>query len=178
VEILGENEELYLRRFQLSDAPSLFELESDPAVYRYLHQAPMSSLEEVKAIIEHVKKQYHSYGTGRLAVIRKTDEALLGWAGLKYETKIRDFNYYDLGYRLKQKYWRQGYGKQAAQLSLQYGFELLGLDTICGATDVENIGSNKILQQLGMQEKQPFEFEGIPCRWYEINKADYFPLDT
>jgi len=165
---LIEDEEIYLRRFQFGDEESLFELESDAEVYRYLHMPPRVSIDEMKGIVEKVHRQYKETAVGRLAVIRKWDEELLGWAGVKYETEIRDFAYYDLGYRFKQKHWKRGYGTQSAVLTLKYGFEQLKLEKICAAADAENTGSNKILQRIGMQEKAPFTFEGIPCRWYEM----------
>lgn len=173
MEKLIENEEIYLRKFQFGDEESLFELESDPEVYRYIHMPAKTSMDEMMGLIQKVHGQYKDTGVGRLAVIRKSDEELLGLAGLKYETEIRDFPYYDLGYRFKQKHWKKGYGTQSAVLTLKYGFEQLHLEKICAAADAENEGSNKILQRIGMQEKEPFTFEDIPCRWYEMSLKNW-----
>ena len=61
---------------------------------------------EAKSIIEEIRKQYKENGIGRWAVIDKKTNDFIGWAGLKYEQKLGDnFKYYDLGYRLKKKYW-------------------------------------------------------------------------
>lgn len=168
-----ENQNIFLRRFQKSDVNDLFELDSDIEVLKYIHVQPAENLEEIRTKIAQVEQQYQENGLGRLAIIRKSDEAFLGWAGLKYETEIREFPYYDIGYRLLRKFWRKGYGIQAAKLSLEYGFNDLKLDKICAAADVENIGSNKILNQIGMKQKDPFQFEGINCKWYELKREDY-----
>lgn len=168
-----ENENIYLRRFSIEDADALFELDSDLEVLKYIHVPPAKNKAEIKDKIHKVLEQYETTGVGRLAIIHKHSEEFIGWAGLKVETEIRDFDYYDIGYRLLKKHWRKGYGIQSALLTLKHGFDQLNLEKICAAADVENIGSNVILNKIGMEQKAPFTFEGIDCHWYEMNKTQY-----
>lgn len=78
-------------------------------------------------------------------MVNKQYGEFLGWMGLKYETKVRkSFNYYDLGYRFKKKYWGQGIATETAQASLKHGFDTLGLTKICAAVEVSHIASNTI----------------------------------
>ena len=91
-------------------------------------------------MIEYIRAQYEKYGIGRGAVIDKKSNEFLGWTGLKYETKVRkSFNYYDLGYRFKKKYWGQGIATETAEASLKYGFDTLGLNKICAAVEVNHM---------------------------------------
>jgi len=93
---------------------------------------------------------------------------------LKYEKELRkDLNYYDLGYRLKRKYWGKGIATETALESLKYGFTVLNLKEICAAADVENIASNLILQKIGLKFIENFEFDGAKCNWYKIEKTDW-----
>ena len=53
-------------------------------------------------MISFIRAQYVKNGIGRWAIIDKNTEDFIGWTGLKYEQNLRkEFNYYDLGYRLK-----------------------------------------------------------------------------
>lgn len=168
-----ENDVIYLRRFDLNDAHSLFELDSDKEVLKYIHVPPVKSIKEVEDKIQQTIKQYEEKGMGRLAIIDHTSNEFIGWAGIKYETNIREFHYYDLGYRLLRKHWRKGYGEQAALLSLTLGFDQLNLDKICAAADITNIGSNKILRKIGLRKKGGFNFEDVECNWFELYKHEY-----
>lgn len=67
----------------------------------------------------------------------------------------------------------KGIGTETAIASLDYGFEKLDLPKICAAADIDNVGSNKILRKIGLQQTEVFEFEGISHNWYELTKAQW-----
>jgi ribosomal-protein-alanine N-acetyltransferase len=123
---------LLLRPLQASDAPGLFELDSDPAVQRYLGGigGPRpASVADSAAVIRTSQANYAAGGLGRWAVQLRATGEFMGWAGLKLVAgplnNQRDF--YDIGYRFLPRYWGQGYGYEAAQAWLAYGFETLHL---------------------------------------------------
>ena len=62
---------------------------------------------------------------------------------------------------------RQGYGYEAAQAWLAYGFEMLRLPRICAYADVHNAGSCRILEKIGLAPGHEFVENGTACRWYE-----------
>jgi len=164
-------ERLILRPVQESDQQGFFELDSDPLVHTYI-KCQISTPEEALANIHHVQRQYDAIGLGRVSIIHRKTGEFVGWAGLKYETGIRETPYFDLGYRLKRAFWGQGIGTEAARESLRFGFEDLKLDQICAAAHVDNEGSNRILTKLGMDQTETFDFEGAPHHWYSINRSE------
>ena len=98
----------------------------------------------------------------------------MGWTGLKYETVLRtEFDYYDLGYRLKKKYWGKKIATETALAVVDYGFNQLNLKQIGGAADVDHIVSNKILQKVGLKFVDTFTYDGSLCNWYNLKKEDY-----
>ena len=104
MQIYIETNRLILREIEEYDLQGIFELDSDPDVHKYLGKKPIKSLQESKSIIKYIQKQYKEDGIGRWAVIDKTTNEFIGWAGLKYEKEVRsEMHYYDLGYRLKAK---------------------------------------------------------------------------
>ena len=172
--ILIETDRIYFRNIEESDVHDMYELDSDAEVHRYLGNNPVASLEQSMEIIKDIQVQYDRNTLGRSAIIEKATGAFVGWAGLKLEEKLRpEFNYYDLGYRLKRQHWGQGLGTAAARLSLAYGFEVLQLTEICAAADVENEGSNKILNKIGLHPNGTFMYQTTLCNWYTLSKEDY-----
>lgn len=169
-----ETKRLILRDIRESDVQGMFELDSDPEVHRYLGNNPVSTIEQSEKVIQYIHKQYKENGIGRLAVIDKASGEFMGWSGLKLEDVIRkEGPYYDLGYRFKRKCWGKGIATESAIASLQFGFEQLKLEEICAAADVNNIGSNKVLQKVGMRWVETFEFEGFDNNWYRLRRMDW-----
>ena len=163
-----------LRDIEETDIEGMHALESDPEVLTYLGIPPTKTLEETAKIIAYIRKQYADNGIGRWAIIDKQSDDFVGWGGLKFEQKVRsDFDYYDLGYRLRKKYWGQGIGTEIATGSLAFGFNEMNLDLIQAAAHVDNIGSNKILKKIGLKFIEPFNFEGMPHNWYALHKSEY-----
>ena len=79
-----ESERLRFRELQASDADSMFALHSDPQVLRYVGEKPIRHVDQVREIIEDIRRQYQDFGVGRLAVLLKSTNEFIGWAGLKY----------------------------------------------------------------------------------------------
>ncbi|WP_296382574.1 GNAT family N-acetyltransferase [Winogradskyella sp.] len=164
-----ETKRLILRPITEADAQDFFELDSNPEVHKFLGNNPVKTLKESENAIQHILGQYKTNGIGRLAIIDKVTHEFIGWSGLKFEQNLRkEFDYYDIGYRLKEQFWGKGYATEAALASLDYGFKDLQLKEICGAADINHIASNTILKKIGMQHSGTFEYDSLPHNWYTI----------
>lgn len=167
-----ETPRLILRELRPEDDQGMFELDSNPAVLTYLGTEPQTDIEQSRAVIRFVQSQYENYGIGRFAMVLKDTNEFMGWAGLKYVTEpINDhINYYDIGYRLIERYWGKGYATEAAQASLHYGFQDLKLDKICGITMSTNYASQAILQKIGLRHINDFTDRNMSLKWFEAVK--------
>jgi RimJ/RimL family protein N-acetyltransferase len=173
--IFAETPRLILRELIPTDAEGMFALDSDPEVHRYLGNQPVTTMEQVHAVIAMIRQQYMDHGIGRWAVVEKSTGDFVGWAGLKYVTDEVNshVNYHDLGYRFIRKYWGRGYGTEAASASLKFGFDNKQLKTIYAAAQIENAGSNKILKKMGFLLKGTFFYHGSENNWYELSAQDW-----
>ena len=168
-----QSERLLYRELQHSDDEVMFALDSDPEVHRYLGNNPLTDIEQSREYIKNIRKQYKDNGIGRMAVILKETNEFIGWAGLKLEHNVNGHDaFYDVGYRLMQKYWGNGYATEAAKFFVKYGFNKLKLEKINACAMVEHIASRRALEKSGLKYIEDFDYGGGEiCAWYEINST-------
>ncbi|AEV96660.1 GNAT family N-acetyltransferase [Niastella koreensis] len=170
--IFTETPRLLLREILPADVDSLFELDNDPEVHRYLGNKPIQTKEQAAEMIAFIRQQYVDNGIGRWAVIDKQTNNFLGWAGLKLITEQTNnhINYLDVGYRLIKKYWGLGIATEAARASLAYAFNELQATAVYAITDSNNAASHHVLLKIGLNFVETFVYHGFTHNWYEINR--------
>ncbi|NEM98504.1 GNAT family N-acetyltransferase [Pontibacter burrus] len=173
MQIFVETERLLLRELLPSDDRGMFELDSAFEVHRYLGNKPIKRIEESRNAIEFIRQQYLENGIGRWAVIEKETNCFVGWAGLKYvkETTNCHTNFYDLGYRFIKRFWGNGYATEAAEASIDFGFEQLKLKDIYAMVDVNNGASRRVLEKVGLTFIETFDLNGNAHNWFRISRA-------
>ena len=173
-----ETERLILREFRESETEGIFELDSNAEVHKYLGNNPITTYKQAEDIITFFEEQYKERGIGRFAAFEKSSGEFIGWSGLKLNTGEKETlngftDFIDIGYRLIPRFWGKGYASESAFACLDFGFKEMNYDIIYGAADVENIGSNKVLQKIGLQFINEFDYKGVDVNWYELKKSDY-----
>ena len=172
MDLILETERLILRPLKHTDAERLFLLDSNPNVHKYLGNNPVTSIDQSIQYIENIKKQYKENGIGRFAVIRKEDNEFIGWCGLKFITEEENnyVNFYEIGYRFREDFWGKGYAFEAAKAWYDYAFNTLKIDILYASAHVENLGSRKVLEKIGLHLKNEYIWNTtIPCVWYASN---------
>lgn len=138
--IIARSERILLREFTLEDLPRVIREETDTA-----EDQSFSDPERLAAYIRH---QYGFYEYGMWAVIRKSDGALLGKAGVcdcrNHEGRL------ELGYHLFAPYRGHGYAREACRLILNYVKEQYGIP-LCAFVKKENPTSIRLLEDLGFE---------------------------
>ena len=155
---------LYLRELTEDDAENFYDLNLDPDVLQYTGDSIFESIDDARFFLHNYTNVYRKTGMGRWAVIRKEDDAFLGWCGLKYSEDTKET---DLGFRFFKKYWGHGYATEAAKACVALGFSTLGLSFIIGRAMEANSASVRVLEKAGFTFYQFFDFEGedgVVCR--------------
>ena len=145
--IIFQTPRLILRQITIEDAPLILELNSDPEIVKYVHEPTLETVEQAQKIISNIILPQYKNNLGRWAIITKDNDEFIGWCGLKYRPELDEI---DLGYRLMQKAWGKGFATEAAEETLEYGFNTLNLNLITGRAHVENLASIKVLEKIGM----------------------------
>ena len=169
--LILETERLILRPFESSDDQALFALDSNPNVHLYIENNPATKIEQVQENIKSLQNQYKQNGIGRFVVELKDTKEVIGWAGLKFITEEENghVNFHDLGYRLREEFWRKGYAYEAATKWLDHAFSVMKIPTVYASAHIDNIGSNKILKKIGLQQNGHYLWNGLTCNWYELD---------
>ncbi len=168
-----ETERLLLRELRSTDLEGMFELDANPNVHRYLGNKPIKTKAEAKKILDSVKQQYADRGIGRFAVIEKATGDFIGWSGIRLNTEynMNGFTkYYDVGYRLIERYWGKGYATESGKAAVHYAFNTMKLPVLYATTEAGNQASHKALLKIGLQYVNDFYFEHeqLNLRWYKI----------
>ncbi len=172
MKIFAETKRMILREIVPSDKESIFKLDSDPEVGRYLAIPPMHDLSQAADIITYIRKQYKENGIGRWAMVLKESNEFVGWCGIKFvnDSVVNgQTNYYDIGYRLMSKRWGEGLATEAAKACMDYAMNVLKLDQIHGTVRFENLASAHVLRKLGLTKVDDFADEhGFMWEWYSL----------
>jgi RimJ/RimL family protein N-acetyltransferase len=95
-------------------------------------------------------------------VERRTDGALLGFCGLKIADDVGSpvEGELEIGWRLREDAWGQGYAKEAATASLDFAFGALAAPRVVALTAAGNAASWGLMERLGMVRRPELDYEG------------------
>lgn len=167
-----ETERFYLREIDFQDVDDLFEMDADPQVHLYIENKPMQKKEQIVEVIKILQQQYAENGIARWAVVDKQTGECVGWSGLKlFRTPLNGHvNFYELGYRFKTKHWGKGYATETSRAIIDYGFNQLNLTALYAITHPDNEKSIHVLNKLGFQFSEVFDYEGDLTDWFELHR--------
>ncbi len=136
-------ERLTLRPFEMGDASAITALANDSRIAEMTARIPHPyALRDAENFIAYVQKGLRRGTHIVLAVIRRSDQTLMGTVGLEEE----------IGYWLGVDFWGQGYGKEAMRAMAHFAFFTLHQEELRGAALEDNIPSRRIMEGLGFQQ--------------------------
>jgi RimJ/RimL family protein N-acetyltransferase len=141
-----ETDRLTIRSFRESDIPEYAAIVADPKVTEFLGDGSPHSYEQATAYVQGCTRSEAKDGIARYAIIIRETGQLIGFCGFK-----RMANYIDFGWRYASRAWGNGYATEAARAVLDYGVNTLKLSGIVAESAVENVGSVRVIQKIGMQ---------------------------
>ena len=102
-----------------------------------------------------------------LAVYEKGDKRIIGWCGLDGQCSPGKIV---LFYSIHSDYQNKGYATQCAGELLSYAFYEMGITSISGGCDKNNLASFRVMKKIGMKQNT-FEDNGDPL--FFIDKETY-----
>ncbi|KPL69055.1 GCN5 family acetyltransferase [Erythrobacter sp. SG61-1L] len=157
-----ETERLVLRDWNGDrDWQEFFRHTNTPEVMRWL--GGVMQAEAVAAQRSRVETCSERNGHCFWLVERKDDGEVLGFCGLKRSDAPDSptLGEFEVGWRLREDAWGQGYAKEAALASLAAGFESFGAQEIVALTIIENAPSWGLMKRIGMRRREDLDFTDL-----------------
>jgi ribosomal-protein-alanine N-acetyltransferase len=145
---------LTLRKVDKSDVNEIFILRSDKRVNEYLDRPLATNVDDVLAHIEilHTLEEINEGITWVITL--KNDPKLIG--NICYWKIVKEYSKAEIGYSLLPAYHRKGIMQEAFTAVLQYGLNVMKLDTIEADVDPKNLPSIKLLERNKFIKENPF----------------------
>jgi len=149
--LIAETARLQLRELTLDDAAFVLAALNDPDFVRKVIDRGVRTLDDARRYLqEGPLAAYAQHGHALWCVVRKSDGALMGLCGIIRREGLPDP---DVGYTFLPEYRGQGYAREAAQASLDYGRNVLRLPRITAIVDAANTGSIRVLEAIGLRHE-------------------------
>ncbi len=165
-----ETERLIIRKFTGDDLAKLIELRIPPEINIYLGGTTLQNPEAIAKRLQFYLDCYEKFGFGMCAMIWKETDEFFGWSGLQ---PLGDEGEIEVGYGMKQEFWRKGIGYECGKAWLEFGFVKGGLERIVAVASPENVGSWKIMEKLGMKYEKTERHYEMECVFYAISRNEF-----
>ena len=151
---------LGLRNWLPADVAPFTEMCKDPKVMEFFPATLPES--ESHDLIERLELHYDKHGYTYFAVdVLKTGE-FIGFCGLAVQAWQSEFTpCVDMGWRLKQSAWGNGYATEAAKACLDAAQNKFGLQEVFAFTPDRNLASQNVMKKIGLEYVGDFQHPKI-----------------
>jgi RimJ/RimL family protein N-acetyltransferase len=156
-----DTERLVLRSWRDEDVDAFEAACNTPEVTRFL--GGLQTREEIAAAVARIPAGEEEHGYCFWAMDRRSDGEFLGFCGLKALTgdgaSPTILGQPEIGWRLREGVWGQGYAREAALASLRLAFTRFGMDQVYAMTLEGDAASWGLMRRLGMTALPELDFD-------------------
>jgi RimJ/RimL family protein N-acetyltransferase len=172
-----ETARLVLRDWREEDWEPFWQGTNTPAVMRWL--GGVCDPEDRQDVQDRLLGYLRDHGHTFWVVERKSDGAVLGFCGLKRSNQQGGpQGMMEVGWRLREDVWGQGYAREAAAASLDIAFDHFAANEVIALTVQDNAPSWGLMLRLGMARRPELDFASTdfgpdvgPIIVYAIDRA-------
>ena len=164
---------LVLRPFMIEDVNDVLDYASDTEWSRFL---PVASPYTVRDAEDFVTRQILKNCDDRPRFAIEFDGVVVGSVKLTIEKAL---SIASLRYSIARPCWNRGLMTEAVTAVVDWGFEEFGLLKVCSRMDVENVGSWRVMEKIGMTREGTLRIQGansgVPqeCHVYGISRSEW-----
>ncbi|HEY1821790.1 MAG TPA: GNAT family N-acetyltransferase [Trebonia sp.] len=162
--VILQTPRLTVRQFTEGDVDNLFNLDSDPAVMRYLSGGRPTPRQKIRdqTIPFHLAVYDRLDRLGTWAAEATSTGEFLGWFHFRPGGGTEMTNI-ELGYRLGRPAWNKGYGTEGSLALIDMGFTDLGVERVFAHTMTVNAASRRVMEKCGLTlvRTLPWEYADV-----------------
>jgi RimJ/RimL family protein N-acetyltransferase len=159
--IIIETQRLILRTEAEGDIAAWAKHMNTPAVTEHL--GGPRELFQIEASFAKTAAYQSQYGFGFMMIQHKQSGELIGNCGLKLVDNdyapLPLLDQFEIGWSIRQDYWRCGYAYEAALATFELAFERHGATRIFAFTSDRNEPSQRLMEKLGMVRRADLDFD-------------------
>lgn len=150
-----ESKRLGFREWTLDDLEFFANMNSKDSVMKYFPSKP--TREESEHFLKRIILHFDNHGYGLYAAEIKATGELIGFIGFQIATFYARFTpCVEIGWRLDDEYWNEGYATEGAKAVLDHGIKFLNLQKIYSFTSSINKPSINVMEKIGLKFMEHF----------------------
>lgn len=165
------SERLFIRKLTIRDINDFHNLQASPNVMKYIIHRPKTRRENENELVKILKHDEMNNDDFTVLAVCKNDHEFIGTCAIIKN----DENDFEIGYRIAEEFWGNGFGSELLQLLITYCFKVRSLESIVAYVESKNIHSVKMLQKCGMELINEFIDKdwGQKVQFYRLKKEEY-----
>ncbi|RKR09233.1 ribosomal-protein-alanine N-acetyltransferase [Flavobacterium sp. 90] len=144
--ILYQSSRIIIREFLPQEQQTFLDLFEDNQVTQYL---PYASPERYLEMFNELLENYEKKNLSRWAIFDTTNNNFIGICVARIF--IHNKTQIEIGYVLSREYWGKGIATEVCKAITQYAFANTDTKEVVAITDLDNTGSQNVLQKAGFE---------------------------
>lgn len=145
-----DSDRLHLRKIHPDDVNALLKLFGNPEVVRFIEMQPIKTIEQANEWLQWMGGAFAAEDGLRWG-ITLADSTFIGSAGLHRWN--REAHYAEISCDVAHPYWGHGYGQEAMQRILDFGWNRMKLNRIEASVVTGNNRSIHVMEKLGFKQE-------------------------
>ncbi|MDV7698775.1 GNAT family N-acetyltransferase [Chryseobacterium soli] len=164
---LHQDQSFIIREFSSEEKNLFCALFEDTEVTKYL---PYRSPEQYMEMFEIALEDYSKGPFGRFGIFNSETNDFIGMC------LVRDFadvpGQMEIGYTLGKDYWGKGIATKVSRALVKYCFSATGGNEVVAVTDLDNIGSQKVLEKAGFRRLDNLRRTDRELAYYKVERSE------
>jgi ribosomal-protein-alanine N-acetyltransferase len=165
--ILHQDKDFMIREFLAEEQHLFCTLFEDAEVTKYL---PYRSPEQYKEMFEIALEDYSNGPFGRFGIFGAEGSDFIGMCLVRNFADVA--GQIEIGYTLRKKYWGKGIATQVSRALVGYCFFVTEGNEVVAVTDLDNIGSQKVLEKAGFSRLDNLRRTGLELAYYKVERNE------
>lgn len=141
-----QSPKIIIREFLPQEKQTFLDLFKDEQVTQYL---PETSPERYVEMFNELLENYEKKNLSRWAIFSTVDHSFIGMCVARIFA--HNTNQIEIGYVLGRNYWGKGIATEVCKALTQYSFANTATKEVVAITDLDNAGSQNVLQKVGFE---------------------------
>lgn len=164
--ILHQDQNFIIREFSAEEKKLFCDLFKDPDVTRYL---PYRSPEQYMEMFEITLEDYRNGPFGRFGIFNAENSDFIGMCLARNFADVS--GQIEIGYTLSKKYWGKGIATEVSRALVKYCFLNTEGNEIVAVTDLDNTGSQKVLEKAGFTRVDNLKRSEVEMAYYIVRRS-------